>query len=421
MPQASYSRWAIALHWVIAGLLAFQIGQGHTLDTQSGSTGQFAAYQLHKSLGITILLLTIARLIIRLVVQRPNTLADTGWARTLSTLVHWAFYGVMILGPLSGWIIVSTAKIKVPTQLFGAIPWPHLPVGIGLHRPMEQLHVVLAWLTVGLVVLHVAGAFRHQFVKADHLLERMIPLALETRARALLVAGASIMAIIGLVLIGNTLRFSAPVIDSAAGSETTIPPVEAILLVEGEQGHENLSSSTPENVEGPADQVGKAEAPISSLWAIDSGGSLAFTARWSGTSIEGTFSRWTGEVDFDPAALNQTSIVVTIEMASASTADKQRDEMLFGESFLNVAANPKARFTSTAVSHRGGDRYRISGILLLNGKSRPAMLDARIAISGDQARVTGSTVIDRTLFGVGSGEWAATAQIAGDGTIEFSF
>lgn len=416
MPQASYSKWAIALHWMIAGLLAFQIGQGLALEAQPQGAEQFAVYQLHKSLGVTILALTIVRLIIRLIVRRPDAVMDSGWARALSGLVHWSFYSVMILGPLSGWIIVSTARIKVPTLLFGTIPWPHLPVGSLWHQPMEQLHEVMAWLAVGLFALHVAGALRHQFAKADHLLERMIPVALETRTKAVFVVGASITAILGLTLAGNSLHFPALAAIGSAVRPTIVKPLD-----EGARRDTELSSSTPDNVENPTDKTGKAEVPMSSHWTIDSGGSLAFTAWWSGTSIEGGFSRWTGEVDFDPDALDKTSIGVTIEMTSASTADPQRDEMLLGESFFNVAANPKARFTSTSVSHRGGDRYRIAGTLSLNGKSMPAMLDARIAISGDQARVSGSAVIDRTMFNVGSGEWAATDQIAANVTVKFSF
>ncbi|MEL0210519.1 MAG: cytochrome b/b6 domain-containing protein, partial [Novosphingobium sp.] len=130
-----YSAIAIALHWAIALLLLFQIGLGWALEDLPKGAVQFAGYQFHKSVGITILLLSLARLVVRLFKARPAPVQDGKAQMMLASAVHVLLYAVMIVGPLTGWIIVSTAKVRLQTMLFGTIPWPDLPVGQAFHEP----------------------------------------------------------------------------------------------------------------------------------------------------------------------------------------------------------------------------------------------------------------------------------------------
>jgi cytochrome b561 len=179
-PPARYSRAAIILHWLLAALLIFQVSLGWRLEELAGLP-QFAAYQLHKTIGIVILLLSIARLGIRIFVPRPRPVNTSMLLAALAGGVHALFYVVLIVGPITGWIIVSTSSIRVPTLLFGAIPWPHLPLSSGWHDPAEAIHELLGWLTAGLVFLHVAGALRHHMQRKD-LIGRMVPASLGTRS-----------------------------------------------------------------------------------------------------------------------------------------------------------------------------------------------------------------------------------------------
>lgn len=137
MPAQRYSYTAITLHWLIALLLAFQIALGWALEGNN-SPELFARYQLHKSVGITILLLSFARLAARLFTSRPPASDGPAWTRALAGTVHWLFYLVMILGPITGWLLVSTARIQVPTLLYGIVPWPHLPVGRSWHTSQPR-------------------------------------------------------------------------------------------------------------------------------------------------------------------------------------------------------------------------------------------------------------------------------------------
>ena len=164
-----YSRVAILLHWVLAAALAGQIALGFSMPRNASG---FALFQLHKSIGITILVLSVFRLIWRLTHARPAE-TEGGFTGFLAKAVHWGFYAFMILGPLTGWALVSTAAVNVPTLIFGVIPLPHLPLS-GDSEIWEGVHELLAYMGMALFLLHVAGALRHQFFIRDNLLANSV-------------------------------------------------------------------------------------------------------------------------------------------------------------------------------------------------------------------------------------------------------
>jgi len=169
--QARYSGGAIVLHWLLALALAFQLALGFVMPRDASG---FALFQLHKSVGITILLLTLVRIGWRVAHKSPPAV-EGGLGGLLAKAVHVLLYAFMLGAPLPGWALVSTATIKMPTLLFGTVPWPHLPLGTAINEPMEELHELLAWMGLALIVLHILGALRHQFLMKDNLLRRMGP------------------------------------------------------------------------------------------------------------------------------------------------------------------------------------------------------------------------------------------------------
>ncbi|HBQ49735.1 MAG TPA: nickel-dependent hydrogenase, b-type cytochrome subunit/YceI-like family protein, partial [Hyphomonas atlantica] len=173
--SARYTTVAIILHWVMAALILFMIWLGWNMD------GNEARYQLHKSIGITLLFLTVTRILWR-AANPPPPLPEEMPAheKLASHLVHIAFYGLMLILPLAGWVLVSTSKFKVPTVLFGSISWPHLPApdflrGEIAHTIIETIHSKGAWLLIILLVLHVAGAVKHEIGGEDGVLKKMLP------------------------------------------------------------------------------------------------------------------------------------------------------------------------------------------------------------------------------------------------------
>jgi cytochrome b561/polyisoprenoid-binding protein YceI len=407
-----YSTIAIVLHWALALLLLFQLALGWRLaDLPRGSGETFAAFQLHKSIGISILLLSLARLALRWWKPRPAPWQDSRFNMVLAKGVHWLLYLVMVGGPLTGWILVSTSRTKVATMLFGILPWPHLPVGRSWHEPAEVSHSVLAWLLVGLFVLHVAGALRHHVLRED-LLGRMLPARLASHGA--LTAGAIV------ALAGTALAFAAgqwvPLGKGGAAAVSAAAPAQLASQAPAETAAPKTTESASAS---PGPDASESAAAAAVPWVVEPGGRLAFRADYSGSPVDGSFGRWDADIRFSPDDLENSRVRVTIDLASADTADGERDAMLKGDSFFNTAAHPRATFVSSRIRERGAGRYSAAGTLTMHGASRPVTLDFDLRIDGDRASSSGSARLSRTAFGVGSGEWAATDQIADGVSVNF--
>lgn len=187
-----YTSVAIGLHWLIATLAIGQIAGGLYMEglPRSADAERFQLIQLHKSFGITILLLTLARLGWRLTHKPPPLpAAMPGWQRTLARGVHVLFYALLIGVPLGGWAMVSASPLAetVKTYLFGVIPWPHLPLfdGVedrrGLAHDIAEMHELGAKVMLALVVLHVGAAMKHWLMDGDGVLESMLPFMPKTQ------------------------------------------------------------------------------------------------------------------------------------------------------------------------------------------------------------------------------------------------
>ncbi len=186
--QDRYTSVAIILHWLIALLVIGQLAGGiymHKLPDTDAAL-KFELYQLHKSSGITILLLTLVRLGWRLTHKAPPLpAAMAGWEILAARGAHVGFYILLIAMPLVGWAIVSSSPLadSVQTYLFGVIHWPHLPFfeGVadrkGLSHDIAEIHEYLGFAMIGLIALHVGAALKHQFINRDTVLAHMLPIA----------------------------------------------------------------------------------------------------------------------------------------------------------------------------------------------------------------------------------------------------
>jgi len=142
-----------------------------------------------------------------------------------------------------------------------------------------------------------------------------------------------------------------------------------------------------------------------------SASSLGFHTAWSQGPVNGRFGKWKAAILFGPEALDTSSVNVTIDMASATTGVSDTESALPGTDWFSVAAHPTATFKASRFRHLSGNRYEASGTLSLRGISRPLKLPFTLSIAGDVATMTGTATIDRTVFGVGQGEWAATTDV----------
>jgi cytochrome b561 len=181
-----YGAVAMGFHWLIAILIATNLGLGfyfaNVMDAHDPSF--FAIVQLHKSIGLTVLALSVLRLAWRIVNPIPPLPADfSSRMRFLARGTHYLFYLLIILVPLFGWATVSASPLGTPTMYFGLFQWPHLPVLSTLPRAAKReyvemlgdTHAYLAYSAFGLLLLHVGAALWHHFVRHDAVLKRMLP------------------------------------------------------------------------------------------------------------------------------------------------------------------------------------------------------------------------------------------------------
>lgn len=399
-----YHGAAIALHWLIAALLVYQFALGLRLDEATGPV-KFTAFQMHKSIGITVLLLSLLRLGLRLVLRRPAEVGE-GVQRLGARLVHFGFYAVMILAPLSGWIIVSTAKIKLPTMLFGLLPWPHLPLPAGANAPAGFAHVALAWSLPALIALHLAGVIYHMR-KRDAVPQRMFTAGVAPLAG--LIRGLLVLAAVA------WLGLAGPVPKLWAIAPSTGPVAAALP-----EPSDSDSAEEAGVIPSPSATGSDAATAVSCEWTVAPGSRLGFATAYGNTPISGTFHKWQARIRFCEDDLPHASIAATIQLASADTADADRDENLKGESFFDTASFAQARFSAAGFRQLSPGRYAANGTLSLHGESKPVRLVFALKVNGDAASAQGSTSISRLAFGVGSGDWAATDQVPDAVTVQFT-
>ncbi len=423
METTRYGKGAIALHWLIAAFILFEIGLGWRMEGKPGAE-LYAVYQLHKSVGITIFLLSLIRLGWRYTHRPPPLSADLKrWERALATGTHHGFYLLMIGLPLSGWLLVSSSDKAIPTLLYGLIPWPHVPgvaASHGVNEVAEVTHKSLVWVAYGLFFLHVAGALKHHFVDKSQDAARMLPVVASRLGLAL---GVVLAFAAGALAFGNRVplvaaRLASPARQAAAVSDPVVPV--AASETDGNAATTDVTKAEDEETAKEADEAAEAAkeaeeapaGPVSSHWTVNrSASSVGYATSWNGTALTGGFGRWSADIDFDPAALAKAHVRVEIDMASVSASDGSAESALPGADWFDAGSHPKAVFEARDFRSLGGNRYEARGTLAMRGVSRPLSLPFTLDIKGDEARMRGSASLDRLAYGIGQGEWTATDSV----------
>lgn len=155
-------------------------------------------------------------------------------------------------------------------------------------------------------------------------------------------------------------------------------------------------------------------------WRADSAASrLTFIGTQGGSPFEGSFETFSATTHFDESNLQESKAAVSIDMASVRTGNAQRDDAVKGQDWFAVATYPKAQFETKAFRRVGENRYEADAVLTIRNVSRPVVLTFALTEVGDATRATGDLVINRTVFGVGQGQWASAQLVAHEVTIRF--
>lgn len=174
----THQRWSgisQALHWLIAALILVMAWLGLTMGDMPNGPDKIATYALHKSIGLSILVLAVLRLGWRLHAGAPPPVAGTPrWQERIAGVTHVALYALLLALPLTGWLLNSAAGF--PLQWFGLFNLPSIAArDEALHALAVQAHELLFWALAVLVLMHAAAALYHHLFQGDATLARMLP------------------------------------------------------------------------------------------------------------------------------------------------------------------------------------------------------------------------------------------------------
>lgn len=366
-----YSGVARLLHWAVAGAIVLQYVLANLADSSESRFREFVLLANHKSVGITILCVALLRLLWRFVASAPNPLPMPAWQRTAAAISHGSLYALMLLMPLTGWLMSSASN--VPVSWFNLFQLPNL-VGPGedLAALFETTHETMAKILFFLALLHVVAALKHTLFDRDGALRRI----------------ASPVSLASFVMI------------VAAGLFFLVPEIQA----------RDGASAESQAADDEPDQASANDAPPP--WAIDyEASSIVFTAEQAGASFDGEWTDWSADIVFDATALESASFDVTVRVAGVATGDSDRDETLMDAEFFAASAHPTVRYQATDFEATANGGYVANGVLELKGGSHPVVLEFTVDEQPEGRVLEGQAGLDRLALGIGTGEWSDTAWI----------
>ena len=173
-PASRYTGTAVALHWVIAGLIACALVMGWIMTELAFSPLKLKMFNWHKWVGITVLALAVIRLAWRLTHRPPAMVPMPAIQAFAAHAIHVALYILMFLQPISGWLHSNAAGY--PVVYLGVLPLPNLVTkNHDLSDFFEEMHELLGWTLLILFALHALAALKHHLLDKDMTLRRMLP------------------------------------------------------------------------------------------------------------------------------------------------------------------------------------------------------------------------------------------------------
>jgi len=433
-PTKRYTAVAIVLHWAIAFAILFNIPLGLWMHARAEanevSEGVFRAFQLHKSIGLTVLALSLIRIGWRLTHRQPPLPAHMPtWEKRTARVTHFLFYVLMLALPLTGWLYVSAGwsvhtdhPLVVPTRYFGLF---HVPDLFGLSRADDdvrataaftslKVHWALGWTTLALAGLHVVAALKHQFFDRDEVMAQMAPGLAAPFAKegqphdgarlATLGFGLSITALMALLALYTvfTLPMGAAAPSAASTFQTVEPSANDTVAANTALASATTApgATTTTRVTPPAPAGGVVNWRVNNA-ASSIGFSFVSQDPENGDStFNGRFGQWRADIRFDPNDLAHSSAVVVIQIASARDGVDIHDRGLPTAEWFDAAGHPTGEFRTTSI-RRSGSGYEAAGQLTIKGHAQPVTLPFTLTIDGDHARMSGRLAINRRDFDIG--------------------
>jgi cytochrome b561/polyisoprenoid-binding protein YceI len=364
----TYGTVTKTFHWLTALLILTIVPLGViAYDLPYETNEQLALkaqlFSLHKTLGVTVFFVALARILWALTQTKPAPLHPDRKSETwLAETVHWLLYISLVAVPLTGWIHHAATEGFAPILLPISQDLPFVPNDEAVAKLFGGLHWLWSKIMVGSILLHIAGALKHQFIDKDATLRRMW-------------FGGSEVTTQG----SHKGTFTAPL--AAVAIYAALTSVGAAVGL----------YAAPEQVQ-TADL-----AEVSSEWTVNEG-SIALTITQFGSPVSGGFADWTSAITFDETATGVLGAVETTIAIGSLSLGSVTGQALDAD-FFNATTFPTAIFTADILAD--GDNYVADGTLTIKDVSAPLSLPFTLTLDGGTATMNGSVIIDRRTFAIG--------------------
>jgi polyisoprenoid-binding protein YceI len=162
-------------------------------------------------------------------------------------------------------------------------------------------------------------------------------------------------------------------------------------------------------------------APVFAQASVDTAKStIVATSKQMNVPVDGTFKKFTAQLDFDPAKPTAGSANLSIATSSYDLGDETYNQQAYGRDWFDTAHFPTATFVSSSIAPAGGAyQFKVSGKLTIKGKSQDVVVPVTVTQQGTTQTFDGSLPIKRTQYDVGAGEWKDTSVVADEVVIKF--
>lgn len=364
-----YGTLAQIVHWSTAVLVIVLFALGLFMVKLAPETAEeikqtFFWYSLHKTLGLSVLTLSCLRVALVFLQPRPASVeGHNSLEVAVAHIVHWMLYALIFLMPLTGWLHHSATEGFAP--IWGPFPEriAFVPATFEWQRIFAFAHYTTAYLMAALVLLHIAGAFKHQVVDRDGTLRRMLPTQNVPKVQVSHSTDhASAFAALGIMAFIGALAFFA------------------------------LRLDQPDPLEKNTN--------IADGWTIDHAvSSLSIEVDLNTAKIRGQIASWSGDIAFDPDRPEDAVVEIRVDVASLTLG--QVTDQALAPAYLNAAEYPRANFTGQGFVKQDDGTYTLLGMLDLAGTPHPSTLEFRLKTENDRAYVEGATIVLRNDHAVG--------------------
>ena len=368
----TYNSVTKLFHWLTALLILAIIPLGMIANQLPFETSEQLAtkatfFSLHKTLGVAVFFVALLRILWAVTQAKPGPLHPERKLETFAAeVVHWILYISLVAVPLTGWIEHAA------TSGFAPIWWPFgqslffVPKSEAVAGAFAGLHWIFGKLMVVSLLLHIAGALKHQFIDKDATLRRMW-------------FGKGIMPEVAVHVTSMGPRVAATI---------------AFLIAGGVAYSAGLLEKHGEIIEAAALEE------VVSDWVVQEG-DIAITITQFGSEVTGNFGDWTSEISFDPAPaeiMGDVTTVISIGSLSLGsvTADALKSE------YFDAETHPTATFTAEIKPE--GESFVADGTMTIKGTSMPLQLPFDLVIEGDTASMTGAVTLNRQDYKVGESQ-----------------